>query len=462
MKCSLLQVDAIGANSTKCAVQICPPKTDETRHTATHFIIVIDVSESMLESNKLEDVKHSASLVLHFLGETDKLSIITFGSNASVHVSAMKCSAANKTLIESTIQSIQADGSTNLSSGLVSIKMVLEEEDRSMKTGVIVLTDGYTNRGVKSSAGLLEILDQIRQFLPTLTFQFVGYGTDHNAELLKKMAQHVQGSYSIVENKEGAASVIGDTLGSLFSCVAQMVSLECPIGTSVHGPYTMKNSTTIEIGDIYSGNDLYILLDIPNQCLVQPVRLHGISLPSLNTFLETATPIPYDDSIISTDSYKMIALTYLRYKCSTLFKTLRDISSASAAQKELLKAEIEAFKMTLSKDIYDSIPLAQLLRDECKSLEEAFKVVAYSYINNNDIMSRITQHEAFTSLGRGTSQPIRGFSAGSVDYITSPNRSQIHRRVTELMTSMSCGGEDPSSVMAANEISQMPNEPVAE
>lgn len=459
MECSLLALSDNSINSIgQYALKITMPPSTLTQRPSTHFIIVIDVSESMLDSNKLEDVKHSASLVLHFLGASDRLSIITFGSNATINASGVVCSAGNKALLQSTIEGIQAEGCTNLSAAFACIKSVLPDSSMSVKTGVIILTDGYANRGVRSSAGLLDILEQVRVYAPSLTFQFVGYGTEHNSELLKCMAEKVQGSYSIVENKEGAASVIGDSLGSLFSCAAQLVRLECPDSVNVHGPYNRSLDGSISIGDIYSDSETILLMDIHSSALAQPLSLKGTYLSTLTTFSVVPTRVAWQAGVEHDAS---ITLTYLRYKCSSLFKAVRTLSQTpNTEQKDALRKDIADFKLSLMNPRFTDHPVAQLLQSECKSLEEAFLIVSNSYIQPADIITRLTQHEAFTQMGRGTAQPIHPITPGTPSvspYLTSPTRNNIQTRVTQLMSAMSMGGEDPDTINEANQFSQAQN-----
>ena len=456
MDCSLLTLSDPSVNPIgQYALKITMPPSALTQRPSTHFIIVIDVSESMLDSNKLEDVKHSASLVLHFLGPSDMLSIITFGSNAAINASCVVCSAGNKALLQSTIEGITAEGCTNLSAGFACISSVLEGAGNSLKTGVIILTDGYANRGVRSSSGLLDILEQVRVSAPSLTFQFVGYGTEHNSELLKSMAEKVQGSYSIVENKEGAASVIGDSLGSLFSCAVQLARLECSEGVTVHGPYNRSSDGSINIGDIYSDSETILLMDIHNSFLAAPMCLKGTYLSTMSQFAIVPTRSAWQAGVEPDTS---ITLTYLRYKCSSLFKAVRTLSQApNTEQKDALRKDIADFKLSLQNPRFVNHAVAQLLQNECKSLEEAFAIVSNSYIQPADIMARLTQHEAFTQLGRGTALPIQAGSPTATPYLTSPTRNNVQTRVTQLMSAMSMGGEDPNMIDEANQFSQAPN-----
>ena len=446
-----------------CALQLVIP--EQSQRVPTHFIIIIDVSDSMIDSNKLENVKHSASLVLHFLSASDKMSIITFGDNSTIHCNSIVCSSENKGLIQSVIAGIQADGCTNLSAGLLSINSILNvNESDSRKTGVILLTDGLANTGVRSSPGLLALLDTIHVKHPHLSFQFVGYGMDHNSELLKAMAENTRGSYSIVESKEGAATVIGDSLGSLFSCVGQLVTIQCPPNSTVHGPYTIRRDNTIVIGDIYQGSDTVVLIDIPKGTSVPIVmEVTGTALPTLNTFKIGCPLKDWDPNAVDESFQISVGLTKLRYKCSNLFKEIQTITVHSPPDsKRAIKTAIQSFKEAIHRTAYDGNLVAMTLREECKSLEEAFNMISNTYINTGDIFSRLRQHETFIGLGRGTTMPITSQSPNAMvdedsnpmSYLRSPTGNRLQRHVTDLMASMSIVPNDPAAIEEATQLSQ--------
>lgn len=462
--------------TVECAIQI--RLEDRGARNATHFILVIDISESMADRDKLENVKHSANLVLNFLGPADRLSLITFGNTAQVYCSAVQCTPSEKSTIEGILKTIEADGCTNLSAGLLSVKDVVANSDASIKTGVLLLTDGHANRGIYNSAGILEILSSIHRSLPAVSFNFVAYGTEHNSELLKAMAETIQGAYSIVEGTEGAATVIGNTLGGLFSCTAQMVTLTLPTGSTVQDQYRLANisgQSVLELGDLYDGSETIVLAKIPKALVGVPIVLKGVSLPSLDRFEKTIDATPWSASVaIPPDIQALcvsVELTRLRYKCSNLFKKVRFLHSGDVRGIAEIKREIEEFKAAVANEAYTG-PIIEMLREECASLEEAFRVIQLSPYHRPELMARIVQHEAFTSLGRGATQPLSAHDPEDHDddmdpmhqahentvntSVTSPYSSRMQRSVTNLMRTMSIRPEANAAVAAAAALSQAP------
>jgi len=425
----------------------------------THFILVIDISTSMLEESRLDNVKHSVSLILNFLGPSDRLSLITFGQESEIHCSAVACTSEQKTVIQAVLDKITVDGSTNLSAALMNVNSVASVRRAyplpALKCGVLLLTDGHANRGVYESDKLLKMFDTVHEQNPQLSFTVVGYGTTHNAVLMKSIAENTNGAYCVVENLEGAATVIGNTIGGLFSCYAQLVKLKCPEGTQVHWAHKVVNGSIV-IGDMYDESEQILLFDIPKTAMVTPLVLTGTTLPNLETFTLDIPVTPWSNNANNSELYTAVDLTVLRYTCSNLFKELTTSSNMTD-----ISAKIAEFRTVIFAEKYNNNPVADMLRSECKSLETAYANLRTS--RAGDTITHIHQHIAFTSLGRGMTQEISLSREDNPNQpvqpsqVMSPGTGRMQRRVTNLMATMSSGGHpNPSDLREAHEISQVP------
>ena len=459
------------------ALRIRPTQQLEQR-LPTHFILVIDTSDSMSDNNKLANVKHSASLVLHFLGQHDRLSLITFGDDATIHAHAVACSPEQKGVLLDTIDRIRTDGCTNLSAGIVRIRELLSNraaDIATLKTGILLLTDGHANRGVCGADPLQSVVRQLHESYPSVTLQVVGYGTDHNGDLLKAFAQLTQGTYSIVDDREGAATVIGESLGNLFSCVAQQVSLTPGGKIELEGTQFQMGTSSgaaaprIQIGDIYEGNDTLILFKT-QEPVPWGIQLQGTLLPSLEPFhtlhlLTDASVGP------NADLERSVKLTRGRYTVSRLFKELREFRLGATRFAEILRAT-ETLEQELADPVLNSCPIATMLKNECASIRNA--VEAFQTGTRGDVAevaTRLVAHETYTSMGRGvvaavSSRRRRSPSEEEEDpttasqYLTSPSAGRTARRVTRLMATMSMGGDETAEAAhEAAELSQGPHAP---
>lgn len=387
------------------ALRIQPPARED--RTPTHFIGLIDISESMSDTNKLMHVKHCMSLLLKFLTPADELSIITFGEESQIVLKRGSGDAGGAAAAEASIRSLWVNGCTNLSAGLASVRELLDDvrgSGSTLKQSLLVLTDGHANRGVSGPVELRAVASALREAFPTLSISYVAYGTDHNAELLKGMAEDAAGSYSIVENLEGAALVMGEALGAAISCVAQNVVVELPAGTTAEGPHRMGSDGRLTLGDLYAGNEMVLLLEMPGGVGASaggPVRVRGMSLPTLQPF-----SIEVTDQRLETARNIEIDLTRLRYRCSDLFRRLRQDGATDE-----LRADITAFATSVRDEAFNGHAVGDMLRMELVSLEEALRAAGRSGRHDTSINAQMLSHEMFTAYGRGITQQISSAAA---------------------------------------------------
>jgi hypothetical protein len=486
----------------------------------THFILLMDTSDSMSDNNKLANVKHSASLVLNFLGPQDRLSLVTFGDDADTYAKAVACSSEQKEALKAKMEHIRTDGCTNLSAGVLAVRDILSQrtaEVAALKTGILLLTDGHANRGVSRADLLGGMLRQLHEEYPDISLQVVGYGTDHNGELLKTVAEQTAGTYSVVDDREGAATVIGDSLGSLFSCVAQRVSMNCESKITLEGAQfkLFDDPPRVQIGDLYEDSETVVLFRATGT-----ITVTGTLLPSMESFNHR---IAITDAVTEVPAQlrETVELTRCRYRISALFKDLREFRYGSSRFREILE-KVEAEETLLKEARYTDNPTAKMLLAECASLREGTAILQTGTRGDiAEMTTRLVSHEAYTNLARGTTQAIQqpqrgransyGFdsdaeegdptlcaasiranrvrfppmginasaspavgaglqataleyrdpglhptSSASGMYMTSPYAARTARRVTQLMATMSQGGEEAAA--AAHEaaaLSQM-------
>lgn len=380
-----------------CAIRLKAP--DTSQRIPTHFILLLDISESMSDDNKLANVKRCAEVVLQILTDQDRISLITFGESAKLHLNRVVADETHKISIRSVIQELVCDGCTNLSAGLGYVRQVCEGEQ--MKTGLLILTDGHANRGVSSPDSLRAIIKKLHDDISGLSVNCVAYGSDHNAELLRGVAEDSQGTYVIVNTIEDTAMAFGDTLGGLLSCAFQNVTITLPNRTTVHGPYTIKNQEIL-LGDIYAGTSPLLLIDIPAWHLRNSpacVMVKGIKLPEFTTI--TFNPIIEEESQRQMD----VEATRLRYKCTAILKDLNNWTSLSSTKRAEMSEQINLFENLLQDPFFAGNILIDLLKSEVIVMRNTLRGLTSGYINNAD-SAVMSQHITSLGLARGFSSPM--------------------------------------------------------
>ena len=407
-------------------------KTAESEvRTPVHLCFVIDTSASMKEDNKLENVKRSIHFLLDFLGPDDIISIVTFSEVAKVILNRVAVTAAEKENIRARISIMCVESNTNLSAGIVQSRECLLNDAGKYKQGILLLTDGNANLGLTRPADILEIVtNTIAKFTGT-SISCVGYGTDHNVELLQSISTEGGGSYYVVNNLEDVACVFGDVLGGLMSCSAQQMRVILPLGTEIKSRYARNvvNSTVnIVIGDMPAGMEAVFLAKIPTGT---SVTLKGYDLHT-HSSIEIVTVVSVTDDIvlqINSEAH------YLRFEVLLLLDQSRVlISSFSSSDKirehvnklNVLVTKITEYRARVPHSLWDVL---------LEELDNCIKSLTNPNTVNMSTPHILSQHAGYLGRMRGLpassqSNPdsphlVRGFSNSIQRQISAGLASQV-------------------------------------
>ena len=186
------------------------------------------------------------------------------------------------------------------------------------------------------------------------------------------------------------------------------------MGTVKHKKIGEK--VVIQVGDLYAGTQPIYLVEIPSAVLSREdgvkVSVSAMELPHL---LETTTVI---QGQIDSSANQTIRLTRLRYTCTELLTKIQRWGTLGVAEKDILRANVSAFKTEITADEFNGSMLADQLREEIPIMERTMNGEWLDEGTRN-VMS---QHMAYFGLGRGlnsgygvTVPPVDiqlGFNAG--------------------------------------------------
>lgn len=340
-------------------------------HVETHTIILLDLSGSMNTNGKLVSVTRSLHFMLDLMMPSDRLSLVTFEQDAKVRFSRLALTAENKEVVRITLGRLVADGGTNLSAGIVRSRECLfapSDVGARMKQSILLLTDGHANVGVYDPPSVLRHVGALLADHPGLTVSTIGYGTDHNADLLSQIATQGSGSYNVVSNIEDVATVFGDILGGIQTCIAQQMKLLIPSAAVTQlTPFlatTAENLTTITLGDLPAGGEHIVLLNGLTQAM------GTLTLQAYET--ETGRPVEITFPLRTdpTDSEAAFGrLTALRVSVAAFLEKVKDsLRTLTTATQEALRLERQAL-LTAIDAVGEPNPLLTLLRNELMEIE---------------------------------------------------------------------------------------------
>lgn len=412
------QAYTLSAHPLWACIQVKTPDS-ETR-TPVHLCCVIDTSASMSSDSKLENVKQSLQFLLDFLSPQDSISVITFSEVARTILTQTFVSPLEKDNIRARISIIRIESNTNLSASIIQARECLQVDTRDAKQGILLLTDGVANVGLTRPQDILDLVrDTVSKFTGT-SISSVGYGTDHNVELLQNISIQGGGSYYVVNNLEDVATVFGDILGGLVSCAAQQVRIILPSDTEVKSRYAknmLGSQMEIVIGDLSAGSEAAFLAKIPAG---QTVLLKGYDLLAHNTFeLNTVVNITDDSDLqINGEAH------YLRFEVLALLEQSRGLMNCFTPEADVNQqiTKIEACITTITEyRITHEHSLWDILLEELNNCKRAFQDRGQMNVDTPHIM---TQHAGYLGRMRGLpaalSQVPSGDCCGDPDMIPPP------------------------------------------
>lgn len=393
-----MNVQAFCARDTIACIKLHGADRTDGR-TPVHFCVLCDVSGSMDEDNKIENIKRSLDYIVTILTKDDYMSIVTFNSRGSCIQPRVPVTEENMIRIQQQIKSMVASGGTNLSDGLLKAKNCLANDElMGHKQGILLLTDGHANEGVQEGDGLVGIVQAIMNDHNGITISTVGYGTTHNGDLLRDIAMCGGGSYNLVENAEHVASVFGDILGGLVSCTHKNITIKMPEGSSQITTFPIEDGQ-IQVGDLRANTDVTILI---KDCPVNTeLIIKGYDLGS-KSFIEKSVKV-----VVTEDNTLLLhgIIAILRSGVVQIMEQVRQavIHHRISDVRTGLLAEIQRQResIQLQVSIGGENTVLGMLLEELTTCETTLNTHINSHHAYEHATQILSQHVTHVALGRG-------------------------------------------------------------
>jgi Ca-activated chloride channel family protein len=179
------------------------------------IMLVVDVSGSMADEGKLEQVKAGLGTFLQRILPDDRVGLVSFSSKANLDVPPTSL-AQNRSALDDTIQQLHPQGKTAIYDGLMAGKQALDglppSQEERIKA-IVLLTDGMENASTAT-------FDQLRQAFEETGISIfpVAYGTDADQkEAAGTLQPIVDFSHTLlVKGSTGDIGQIFDNLSRYF------------------------------------------------------------------------------------------------------------------------------------------------------------------------------------------------------------------------------------------------------
>jgi Ca-activated chloride channel family protein len=215
--CSMLQ---IGLNSPIVAnPDLRPPLS---------LSVVVDTSGSMEAAGKMDFVIQGLRRMVNELSDADRIALVRYSSDAEVLV-PMGDVGRRRNELQSAIEGLRADGSTNLWGGLeLGYGESLGAFDSGRQNRVLLLSDGQPTAGITDTA---EILRRSRAYNSDgIGITSIGLGTDFNLELMRGLAEQGDGNFYFVEDAGAVEEVFTEELSYFTVPIAYDLELDVRAG----------------------------------------------------------------------------------------------------------------------------------------------------------------------------------------------------------------------------------------
>jgi Mg-chelatase subunit ChlD len=263
-----------------------PKNLEDGPRNGIDVMCILDISGSM-SGAKIENLKHAIYFIYTTLHEHDRLAIVTFHSSARVIHHYKNMNAENKDASRRYVESIDASGGTDIYDGMRKGWDLLNgrqgKEQRA--SSVFILTDGQDPEREEEK---IELARQMRSQGSSLFF--FGFGADHDAAHMNKLANSAEGSFIYVESNDAVIDAFGGAIGSQQGSILRDVTVDISLPPSessirieaiLSGKYQHilsadRRSGSVKYADLYSGErrDFLVKLFIP--LVPQPVEVYPI------------------------------------------------------------------------------------------------------------------------------------------------------------------------------------------
>ncbi len=225
-----------------------------------NLAVVIDASGSM-RGRPLEAAKEAAIGIVETMRPCDRLSVVSFASEAIVHLPAALMNEPSKASALDAIASLHTRGCTDLAAGwLEGAECVAThaETHAGCQNRVVLLSDGHANEGLMDPIELAQIAEDLR--VRGVFSSTVGIGNGYSPIQLQAIAEAGGGRMHDAERPEEIIEVVAAELKEIYETAVEnlTVRIDGPDDLAVEplGSYRVHQEGTaicVSIGSLLPG-----------------------------------------------------------------------------------------------------------------------------------------------------------------------------------------------------------------
>ena len=239
---------------------------------ASNLVLLLDVSGSMRDPNKLPLLKAGFKLLVEQLRPQDHVSIVVYAGAAGLVLPPT--SGSEKSKILAALNNLQAGGSTAGGTGIkLAYKVALENFKTKGNNRIILATDGDFNIGASSNGEMQRLIEEKRDQGVFLTALGFGMGNYKDSKM-ETIADKGNGNYAYIDNILEAKKVLVNEFGGTLFTIAKDVKLQVEFNPTKVAAYRLIgyenrvlrdedfNNDKKDAGELGSGHTVTALYEI--------------------------------------------------------------------------------------------------------------------------------------------------------------------------------------------------------
>lgn len=278
-----------------------------------NLVLLLDVSGSMNEPNKLPLVQQSFRMLIDQLNARDRVAIAVYAGAAGTILEPTP--GDQRARILAALDSLHAGGSTAGGEGLrLAYSLAEQNFNRNAVNRVIIATDGDFNVGIANPEQLTDFVSRKRETGIYLSVFGFG-GGNYNDLLMQRLAQNGNGVATYIDTLNEARRVLRDEMASNMFTIANDVKIQVEFNPSQVAEYRLIgyetrmlrredfNNDQVDAGEIGAGHAvtaIYEITPVGGRTFSDPLRYQRDATPAAGSgelaFLRIRYKLPGEDT----------------------------------------------------------------------------------------------------------------------------------------------------------------------
>jgi Ca-activated chloride channel family protein len=250
-----------------------------------NLVMLLDVSGSMGEPNKLPLVQQSFRMLVDQLTARDRVSIVVYAGAAGA---VLEPTPGNeRARILAALDNLSAGGSTAGGEGLrLAYSLAEQNFNRNAVNRIIIATDGDFNVGINDPQQLQDFVSRKRETGVYLSVFGFG-GGNYNDALMQRLAQNGNGVATYIDTLNEARRVLRDEMASNMFSIANDVKIQVEFNPNQVAEYRLIgyetrmlrredfNNDAVDAGEIGAGHSvtaIYEIVPVGGRTFNDPLR----------------------------------------------------------------------------------------------------------------------------------------------------------------------------------------------